>query len=80
MIFDPETSKRALVDHAFIVAGGEIIKAARNWFGSKPDASKRSQIMFMDRDDILNLFMVTNIKLPAGALPDEPPAADDMPF
>jgi hypothetical protein len=33
-IFDPETSKRVLVDHAFIVAGGEITKAARNWIGN----------------------------------------------
>jgi hypothetical protein len=30
-IFDPEHNKRVLVDHAFIVAGGEITKAARNW-------------------------------------------------
>ena len=52
-IFDPEIGKRVLVDHAFIVAGGEITKAARNWLGNKLDASKRSQIMFMDRDDIL---------------------------
>jgi hypothetical protein len=29
-IFDPETNKRVLVDHAFIIAGGEITKAARN--------------------------------------------------
>ncbi len=34
-IFDPETSKKVLVDHAFIVSGGEITKAARNWLGSK---------------------------------------------
>jgi hypothetical protein len=39
-IFDPETSRRVLVDHAFIVAGGEITKAARNWLGNKLDASK----------------------------------------
>lgn len=25
-VFDPETSRRVLVDHAFIVAGGEITK------------------------------------------------------
>ena len=68
-IFDPETSKRVLVDHAFIVAGGEITKAAKNWIGNKLDATKRSQIMFMDRDDILNLFIVTNLPLPTGALP-----------
>jgi hypothetical protein len=83
-IFDPETNKRVLVDHAFIVAGGEITKAARNWIGNALDASKRSQIMFIDRDDILNLYVVANMPLPAGALPptradpwgrtsDEPP-------
>jgi hypothetical protein len=32
-IFDPETNSRVLVDHAFIVAGGEITKAAKNWLG-----------------------------------------------
>jgi len=77
-IFDPETSKRVLVDHAFIVAGGEITKAARNWLGNKLDATKRSQVMFMDRDDILNLFVVTSLPLPPGAEPD--PLSDDMPF
>jgi len=34
-IFDPEIGKKILVDHAFIVAGGEITKAARNWLGHK---------------------------------------------
>lgn len=82
-IFDPETNKRILVDHAFIVAGGEITKAARNWIGNALDDAKRSHIMFIDRDDILNLYVVTNLPLPAGALPavrdswgttgDEPP-------
>jgi hypothetical protein len=80
-IFDPETCKRVLVDHAFVVAGGEITKAARNWLGNKLDASKRSQIMFMDRDDILNLFVVTNLPLPAGALTETGPLDDnDLPF
>jgi hypothetical protein len=63
-IFDHEIGKRVLVDHALIVAGGEITKAARNWLGNKLDASKRSQILFMDRDDILNLYVVTNLPLP----------------
>jgi hypothetical protein len=79
-IFDSETNKRVLVDHAFIVAGGEITKAARNWLGNKLDATKRSQIMFMDRDDILNLFVVTNLPLPAGAIPTGDSFADEMPF
>ena len=68
-IFDPELNRRVLVDHAFIVAGGEITKQARNWLGNKLDATKRSQIMFMDRDDILNLFIVTNLPLPNDATP-----------
>ena len=82
-IFDPETSKKALVDHAFIVAGGEITKQAKNWLGQRLDATKRSQLMFMDREDLLNLFTVTNLPLPSGALPDPPSAeayGDEMPF
>lgn len=82
-IFDSELNRRVLVDHAFIVAGGEITKQARNWLGNKLDATKRSQIMFMDRDDILNLFIVTNLPLPKGALPPEKtvdPFDDDIPF
>jgi hypothetical protein len=70
-----------LVDHAFIVAGGEITKAARNWLGSHLDQSKRSQIMFMDRDDILNLYTDTGMPLPEGALPPaKNPLDQDIPF
>lgn len=83
-IFDPEIGKRVLVDHAFIIAGGEITKAARGWIGNKLDASKRSQIMFMDREDIINLFVVANIPLPSDALPQPLPDNDniveDLPF
>ena len=79
-IFDPETSRRVLVDHAFIVAAGEITKAARNWLGNKLDASKRSQILFMDRNDILNLFVVNNLPLPSGAIPASDHIDDDLPF
>jgi len=80
-IFDPETSKTVLVDHAFIVAGGEITKQAKNWLGQKLDASKRSQILFMDRDDILNLYIVSSVPLPEGAIP-KPTVSfdDDIPF
>jgi len=82
-IFDPETSRRVLVDHAFIVAGGEITKAARNWLGGRLDASKRSQVLFIDREDIINLFIVTNVPLPAAALPLSRKGTfldDDIPF
>ena len=83
-IFDPEHNKRVLVDHAFIVADGEITKADRNWIGNALDASKRSQIMFIDRDDILNLYVVTNLALPAAAMPATADpwttTTDDPPF
>lgn len=80
-IFDPEIGKRVLVDHAFIVAGGVITKAARNWLGNKLDASKRSQILFMDRNDILNLYVVTNLPLPEGAMPAVSSSEDnELPF
>lgn len=67
-VFDPETNKRSLVDHAFIIAGGKITKQAKNWLVGKLDASQRSQILFMDREDILNLFIATNIPLPDKAV------------
>jgi len=82
-IFDPETSRRVLVDHAFIVAGGEITKAARNWLAHNLDASRRSQILFMDREDLLNLYIVTSMPLPVSALPSAPKPAltyDEEPF
>jgi hypothetical protein len=80
-VFDPETNRRVLVDHAFIVAGGEITKQAKNWLGEKLDVSKRSQILFMDRDDILNLFITSSLPLPDGAIPSPTiPFDDDVPF
>ena len=62
-VFDPEINKRTLVDHAIIIAGGEITKAAKNWIGEQLDTSSRSQILFMDRNDILDLFVVFNAPL-----------------
>lgn len=83
-VFDPELNRRALVDHAYIIAGGEITKAARNWLGGKLDATKRSQIIFMDRDDILNLFVTSSLSLPASATPKTNDGwgdlTDDVPF
>lgn len=80
-IFDPETSKKVLVDHAFIVACGEITKQAKNWLGGKLDASKRSQILFMEKEDILDLYIVYNLPLPDGAKPSQSLMQDDdIPF
>lgn len=80
-IFDPETNRRVLVDHAFIVTGGEITKQAKNWLGQKLDASRRSQILFLDREDILNLYVVSSLPLPEGAIPKPETIYDnDIPF
>ena len=82
-VFDPETNKRHLPDHAFIVAGGTITKAARNWLGQHLDKTKRSQVIFMDRQDILNLYVVSNVPLPKGARPPEQLKGDfedEIPF
>ena len=77
-IFDPDINKKTLVDHAFIVAGGEITKQAKHWLGERLDASRRSQILFMDRHDILHLFVIHNVPMP-----DEEsriPLGEDIPF
>ena len=77
-IFDHDTNRRVLVDHAYIISGGEITKQAKNWLGEKLDASKRSQIIFMDRDDLLNLFVVTNLPLPNEQHGSD--VVDELPF
>lgn len=42
------------------------------------------RILFMDRDDILNLYIVTNLPLPAGAVENSPAVSSgsdfDIPF
>ena len=65
VVFDPEINKRALVDHAIIIASGDITKQARNWLGEQLNASQRSQILFMDRNDILDLLLIHKVPLPS---------------
>ena len=48
-IVDPEVNRRVLVEHAFIVAGGDFIEQAKKWLANKLDATKRSQILLIDR-------------------------------
>ncbi len=79
-IFDSELNRRVLVDHAFIIAGGEITKAARNWLGNKLDHAKRSQILFMDREDILNLFIVSKLDIPENLKLEKDILSDEVPF
>lgn len=54
-IFDPETGSKHLLDHVFIACAGEITKQARLWVAQQLHADQRRQIIFLDRDDVLNL-------------------------
>ena len=63
-IFDPDTNKKHLVDHGMIVAAGTITKQAKNWLGERLNASQRSQILFMDRADLLKLCVIHNVPTP----------------
>lgn len=77
-IFDPEVNRKVLVDHAFIVAGGEITKQARNWLVGQLDASQRREVIFMDRSDILDLFVVRGLPVPRSRAAAD--LDDDIPF
>ena len=79
-IFDPDINNRRLVDHAIIAAGGEITKQAKNWLGEHLDASQRSQILFMDRTDIVRLFIIHNIPLPIDITGASSGLDEDFPF
>jgi len=84
-VFDPDINKKRLVDHAFIIAGGEITKQARNWLVGQLDQSNRSQVMFMDRADILDIFITNSVPMPRKALPPAPSVRsrmfdDEIPF
>jgi len=54
-VWDPETNKRVLIDHVFIISAGEITKQAKSWLGQHLDMESRRQVIFLDRDDLLNL-------------------------
>jgi hypothetical protein len=53
-IFDPDTNRKVLLDHMFIISGAEITKAAKTWLIEHLDAAQRRQIIFMDREEFLN--------------------------
>ena len=78
-IFDPDINKKRLIDHAIVVSAGEITKHARQWIGERLDASQRSQILFMERSEIMHLFIVHNLDLPRN-YQREQDGEDDIPF
>jgi hypothetical protein len=78
-IFDPESNRKVLLDHLFLISAGEITKAARTWLIEQLDASQRRHIVFMDRDEFLDQSARILLDLPI----DEPAASisdEDIPF
>lgn len=71
-VFDPDVSRRCLIDHIYVVATGEITKQARNFLVDKLDREKRRQLIFMDRDELLDVIARINLPLPSGS--------SDLPF
>ncbi|MDD1517605.1 MULTISPECIES: hypothetical protein [Bradyrhizobium] len=69
-------------NRTFTTLGFSTVRQAKNWLGERLDATKRSQVMFMDRDDILNLFIINSLPLPRGALQPREfgHMDDDLPF
>lgn len=78
-VFDPAINKNVLVDHVYIIAGGNITKQARNFIVTKLDVEARRHIIFMDRSDILELFPTSGAPLPPEANPENS-LDDDIPF
>jgi hypothetical protein len=62
-IFDPDSNRKVLLDHIFIISANEITRAARAWLIENLDAGQRRHIIFMDRDEFLNLSAVILLDL-----------------
>jgi hypothetical protein len=75
-IFDPEENRKVLLDHIFVIAAGDITRAAREWIGTHLDAGQRRHIIFMDRAEFLNHSARILLDLQI----EEQLADDDIPF
>lgn len=63
-VWDPDINRTILVDHVYVVASGEITKAARQLLGTSLDRASRRHIIFMDRGDVLNLVSKVGLATP----------------
>lgn len=63
-IWDPETNRRYLVDHMFIISAGDITKAVKRLMAEQLDAEQRRTIMFLDRAQILDLWLRVQLPVP----------------
>jgi hypothetical protein len=78
-IFDPDTNRKVLVDHIFIISASEITKQAKAWLGERLDAEQRRHIIFMDRGEFLDHAARILLDLKCRD-PTPPSLSDDIPF
>lgn len=78
-IFDPDTNRKVLLDHIFVISAGEITRAARTWLVEQLDAAQRRHLIFMDRGEFLDHAARILLDLEVGG---SSPASlqDDIPF
>lgn len=81
-IWDPESNRKHLLDHVFIVSAGVITKQAKSFLAEKLDMEARRRIIFLDKDDILNLATSINFSVAQKQVPVSANAVrdDDVPF
>lgn len=77
-VWDPDTNKRNLLDHVFIACANDITKQAREWLGQRLDQESRRHVLFIDRDDLLDLAL--RISLPDLQEGGAVEADEDIPF
>lgn len=70
-VTDTEVNRHVLVDHVYLIASGEITKAARRLLLEKLNNEQRRHLIFMDRSELLDLLVLTNLELPADPNDDE---------
>jgi hypothetical protein len=62
-IFDPETNRKHLLDHIYIISANVITKQARALLVEYLDQAARRHIIFMDREELLDLGAVVGVHI-----------------
>lgn len=76
-IFDPETNRKHLLDHVFIISANDITKQARALLIEHLDAAARRHIIFMDREELLDLGAITSVQVQKNNKQQSPSIEDD---
>ena len=63
-IFDKDVSRRVLLDHVYVASGGEITKQAQEFLIQKLDRDGRRTLIFLDRQEILDMVIGCGVRLP----------------